>query len=84
MNYGFQLRFKILTDKIRDEIVSGKFNELLLSFGEKKPLAIELSKIMELINRDLILMKIIENADNEQIMEIYDMRMDLLQGKKEF
>jgi len=78
MNYEFQQKLRRIFSKIRNDILSNKTSNIIKELEQDKRYFIELMNILELINRDLLTMKIVDNLDDKCIMEIYDMRMRIL------
>jgi len=59
-------------------------DKLLEILGDKKQYLNELKRMLILIDTDLIIMKIVNDMNDEQIMEIYDTRIELLSGNVQF
>lgn len=80
MNYKIQQRLKGIFNEIRDELLDQTMIDILNHSGLERKHFIELMNIVELIHRDLLVMKIANHLDDQSILEIYDTRMYLLRN----
>jgi len=84
MNHSFQKRLDCIISETSFSLNTSELDELLEKFEGKKQYLEELKKMIILSDTDLIIMKIVNNMDDEQIMKIHDTRMELLSGKVQF
>lgn len=77
INQHLQQRFKTITDKWKRNALNTKFKKTDFSESESRYIK-ELMNILELINRDLMIRKIVNGMDDESILEIYDYRIHVL------
>ena len=73
LNYDISRHMNKSVNKIKEEMLTLR--------SENKKQKKELINILQLINRNLISKKIIENYSYEEIMEIYDIRINILKNK---
>ncbi|MDP4088005.1 MAG: TetR/AcrR family transcriptional regulator [Bacillota bacterium] len=83
LTYELEKELMRIVDNMRDSLLSNTFKNALINIGEELPYLKELLQIIALIDKDLLARKVIENLDNEQIIEIYDLRMELLRSVRE-
>lgn len=82
MDYHIQQKLKEIFSSIREKMMEGKLNELRLKSGYSTLCFEELMNILELNNRDLLMQYIAHPMDADSIMEIYQRRIQVLQGIK--
>jgi Transcriptional regulator len=78
MNYKLQQKLKIIFDKLRKELLEEQMNNIMNASGYEKKYFLELMNIVELINRDLLTIKIANHLDDQKILETYHIRMQVL------
>lgn len=82
MNHNLQQKFKAITNKFKEITVNTKIEQLDIVESESRYIS-ELMNILELINRDLIIRKVVNGMDDESILEIYDYRIQVLNNLSE-
>lgn len=82
MNHNLQQKFKAITNKFKEITVNTKIEQLDIVESESRYIR-ELMNILELINRDLIIRKVVNGMDDESILEIYDYRIQVLNNLSE-
>jgi len=82
MNYHLQQELRTIFSAIRNEMFEGKFDKLQEESGYEGPYFQQLMNILELNNRDLLMLYISDAIDINIIMEIYQLRMQVLHGDK--
>ncbi|GKU23698.1 TetR/AcrR family transcriptional regulator [Clostridium folliculivorans] len=83
LNYDLEKKLREIVEKMQEAILSNTFKKAMINIGDELPYLKELLQIIRLISNDLFTRKVIENLDNKQIIEIYDMRMELLRSVRE-
>lgn len=83
LTYGFEKRLMGIIDDIRTKLLTGTFRNALINIGDELPYLTELLQITTLIGKDLLTRKVVENLEDEQILKIYDLRMELLRSVRE-
>lgn len=78
MNQQLQQKFKSIINKTKMDVLKTKFNISASDSEIDSRYVQELMNILELINRDLLTMKIVNNMDDASILEIYDFRIEVL------
>lgn len=78
MNQRLQQKFKSIINKTKMDVLKTKFNISASDSEIDSRYVQELMNILELINRDLLTMKIVNNMDDASILEIYDFRIKVL------
>ncbi len=78
MNQQLQQKFKSIINKTKMDVLKTKFNIYAADSEIDSRYVQELMNILELINRDLLTMKIVNNMDDASILEIYDFRIEVL------
>ena len=82
LNYQLQQELRTIFSEIRNEMLEGKFNQLQEESGYKGPYFQQLMNMLELNNRDLLMYYISDAIDIKTIMEIYELRIQILRGNK--
>jgi Transcriptional regulator len=80
MDYNIQQKLRMTFDKIRGELMEQEISDIINASGYDRRHFLELLNIAELINRDLLMLKIANHLDEQSIMETYDIRIDVLRG----
>ncbi len=80
MNYKLQQKLKLIFDKIRNELLEEQLSNIMNTTGYEKKYFLELMNIVELINRDLLMIKIANHLEDQNILETYHIRMQILRG----
>lgn len=80
MNYSIQQRLKLIFEEIRNELLNHQMIDVINSSGYEKKYFFELMNILELISRDLLMIKIANHMDDQSILETFDIRIALLRG----
>lgn len=82
MNYHLQQKLRSIFSAIRNEMLGGKFDKLQEQSGYEGPYFQQLMSMLELNNRDLLMLYISGSVDANTVMEIYQLRVRVLQGKR--
>lgn len=82
MNYHLQQKLRSIFSAIRNEMLGGKFDKLQEQSGYEGPYFQQLMSMLELNNRDLLMLYISGSIDANTVMEIYQLRVRVLQGKR--
>ncbi len=82
VNYHLQQKLRSIFSAIRNEMLGGKFDKLQEQSGYEGPYFQQLMNILELNNRDLLMLYISGSVDANTVMEIYQLRVRVLQGKR--
>lgn len=78
MNYQMQQKLKRIFGEIRNEMLENQMNDVMRDSGYEEKFFLELMNILELINRDLLMMKIANHLDDQSVLEMYDLRIHVL------
>lgn len=78
MNYHLQEKMMLIFKEKRSKLLSNGPLGLKKGLGYEEEYFKELINIMEIINRDLLSMKIAKNLSDSEILEIFDLRMKIL------
>lgn len=78
MNYRLQQELKAIFSSIRNEMLENRLDALRRKSGYADSYFQELMNILELNNRDLLMMYISKSPAVEEIMEIYDLRIQVI------
>ncbi|OBR65729.1 hypothetical protein A7K91_14300 [Paenibacillus oryzae] len=78
LNYRLQQKLKAIFSSIRGELLEYRLNELQQKSGYDGPYFQELMNILELNNRDLLMLYISRPMDIETIMDVYDLRIRVI------
>lgn len=78
MNQQLQQKFKSIINKTKMDVLKNKFNISAIDSEIDSRYIKELMNILEMINRDLLTMKIVNNMDDNSILELYDFRIQVL------
>lgn len=82
VNYHLQQKLRSIFSAIRNEMLGGKFDKLQEQSGYEGPYFQQLMSMLELNNRDLLMLYISGSIDANTVMEIYQLRVRVLQGKR--
>ena len=82
VNYHLQQKLRSIFSAIRNEMLGGKFDKLQEQSGYEGPYFQQLMSMLELNNRDLLMLYISGSVDANTVMEIYQLRVRVLQGKR--
>ena len=82
VNYHLQQKLRSIFSAIRNEMLGGKFDKLQEQSGYEGPYFQQLMSMLELNNRDLLMLYISSSVDANTVMEIYQLRVQVLQGKR--
>lgn len=82
MNYRLQQELRAIFSSVRNEMLEGKLDEIRIKSGYELPYFQELMNILELNNRDLLMLYISNPVDDGTIMESYHLRLQILRGAK--
>lgn len=82
MNYHLQQELRVIFSAIRNEMLEGEFDKLQEKSGYEGPYFQQLMSMLELNNRDLLMLYISDSVDANTVMEIYQLRVQVLQGKR--
>ena len=82
MNYQLQEKMKKILYKKRSDLLLNMAREMIKELGYEEEYFIELMNIMEIINRDLLTMKIGKGLSDEEILQIFDLRMKIMWNVK--
>jgi AcrR family transcriptional regulator len=80
MNYRLQQELRSIFNSIRNEMLDGKLDDLRIKSGYDDRSFQELINLLELNNRDLLMQYISNPMDECKMMEIYQLRIQVLQG----
>jgi len=78
MNQQLQQKFKNIINKTKMKVLKTKINISAADSESDSRYVKELMNILEMINRDLLTMKIVNNMDDNSILETYDFRIQVL------
>lgn len=75
MNYSLQQELRKIFCSVRNEMLEGKLDEIRIKSGYERSYFQELMNILELVNRDLLMLYISDSIDKDTIMECYHLRL---------
>lgn len=84
MNYELEQRFRSLMDQIKNKAFKKQFYRFIIKYQNQQESFWELNKIINIISMNLRMQKIENNLQDEEVMRIYDLRMDILKGEIRF
>jgi hypothetical protein len=84
MNYKLEQRFKLLMDEVKGFALQNQFNRFLIKYADQIESFSELNKMITIVSMNLRMMKIANGISDEEILRIYDIRMEILRGNIRF
>lgn len=84
MNYKLEKRFRSLMDEIINNVFQKQFQRFFLKYQDQKERFMELNKMINILSMNLRTQKIANNLKDEEVMRLYDLRMDILKSENKF